>query len=147
LLTLDYRLDPTAAEKAKESDMASADAASLRYRLFPGDIVLKAEDADFSTHWGWVQVLDFALSLINVEVALARDGKARFEFTESDAALNLWVEGNVVCVSSSYAPGLMQIPASEFHDQVKRFEARVTRDLCDQHPRLALNPELRRAAP
>lgn len=144
MFTLDYRLDPVAATKAKDVDMALADPASLRYHLFPGDVVVEGAGADFSARWGWVQVLDFALSLTAIEAALERDRVARFEFTESDAALDFRLANEDVCVSSTYAPGLLCVSASEFRQQVERFVRRVVRDLCGQYPRLALNPEIRR---
>jgi len=142
MLTIDYRLDPAAGEKVKAIDMASADAAALRYRLFPGDVSFQREDVDFSTHWGWVQILDFALSLTAIVVTLEQDGEARFEFTESNAALSFRLECDVICVSSSYAPGLMRVPVPEFREQVKQFADRVSRELCERHPRLRVNPEM-----
>jgi hypothetical protein len=142
MFALDYRLDPIAATKAKEVDLASADSAALRYYLFPGDIVLRGKEADFSTQWGWVQVLDFALSLKAIEETLEREGAARLEFTESSAALDFRLENNNVCVSSSYAPGLLRIRSSEFREQVQQFVHGVIRDLCKQHPRMARNPEI-----
>jgi hypothetical protein len=144
MFTLDFRLDPIAAATAKQVDMATADLSSLRYHLFPGDVVVQGEGADFSARWGWVQVLDFALSLKAIEAALERDKEARFEFTESNAALDFRLENKDVCVSSTYAPGLLRISASEFREQVGRFWRRVVQDLCGQFPRLTLNPEVRR---
>jgi hypothetical protein len=76
MITLDYQLDSTAAAQAKGVDMASADAASLRYLLFPGDISFRGDGVDFSTAWGWVQVLDFALSLAAIMETLKRQGVA-----------------------------------------------------------------------
>jgi len=35
----------------------------LRYECFLGDVTFKIDNVDFSTHWGWVPVLDFALGL------------------------------------------------------------------------------------
>jgi hypothetical protein len=133
-----------AATKAKEVDMASADSSLLRYHLFPGDVVVVDESVDFSARRGWVQVLDFASGLTAVEAALERNDEARFEFTESDAALNFCLENGDVCVASTYATGLMRVGASAFRQQVERFVRRVVRDLCRQYPRLALNPEIRR---
>jgi len=125
MLALDYRLDPAAAARAKGVDLAAADATALRYRLFPGDIVLRGEGADFSTRWGWVQVLDFALGLQAVVQELERDGEARFEFTESNAALLFRLENGEVAISSTYAPGRLRVPFPEFCEDVRRFAQRV----------------------
>ena len=144
MLTLEYRLDPIAATKLHDVDLASTDSNSLRYHLFPGDIVVLGTGADFSARWGWVQVLDFALSLQEVEATLRRDREAQLEFTESSATLDFRVENDDVCVSSTYAPGLLTVSVTEFHEQVGRFARRVVEELCGRYPRLALNPEIRR---
>ena len=143
MFTLDYQLDPIAATKAKAVDMASADSASLRYHLFPGDVVVRGKEGDFSTRWGWVQILDFALSLKAIDAILERAREARFEFTESSAALEFRRENDGVSVSSTYAPGLLRIRASEFREQVQRFAQRVVRELCERFPRLAGNAEIK----
>jgi hypothetical protein len=78
-----------------------------------------------------------------IEAMLDRDRQARFEFTESTAALDFRLEGDDVYVTSTYTPGLLRVRASEFREQVRQFVRSVTEDLCAQHPRLALNPEVR----
>jgi hypothetical protein len=144
MFTLDYQLAPIAATKAQGVDMAAADSASLRYHLFPGDVVVRGKEADFSTRWGWVQILDFALSLKAIETMLEREREARFEFTESSATLEFQLENDGVSVSSTYAPGVLRVPSSEFREQVQRFVQKVVRDLCERFPRLAENGEIRR---
>jgi hypothetical protein len=144
MLTIDYKLDSIGGAMANDVDLASADPASLRYRLFPGDVIIRTEDADFTAAWGWVQVLDFALSLKSVASTLAEGRTERMEFTESDAALDFFVEGDRVCISSNYAPGLLRISVTEFENKVDEFVRRVAQDLCDRHPRLAKNPEVAR---
>ena len=146
MLTLDYRLDPIGAAEAREVDMGSADATSLRYRLFPGDVIIRGGGVDLSTRWSWVQVFDFAMSLIVLKTTLERDQQARFEFTESNAALDFRIENDDVCISSTYANGFIRVRVSEFHDEVERFAARLVRDLCNQHPGLSLNPEFTQLA-
>lgn len=140
---LGYRFDPLAAERTRLVDMASADAVSLRYHLFPGDVILEGEAADLSAPWGWVQILDFALGLEEIQARLAQEREAQFDFTESNAALQFRLDGDTVIISSTYAPGLLRVAASEFRQQVKQFKRRVVDDLRERHPSLALNPELR----
>jgi hypothetical protein len=144
MFTLDYRLDSNATPKVNEVDMALVDLASLRYYLFPGDIVVRGERADFSTCWGWVQVLDFALSIKAIQAALEQDRAARFEFTESNAVLEFRRERDEICASSSYASGLLRVSVPDFREEVGRFARSVAQNLCAQYPRLALNPEFKR---
>lgn len=144
MFTLGYQLDPVAAAKAKAVDLASADSAALRYHLFPGDVIVRGEGANFSARWGWVQVLDFALSLEAIDETLERERAGRFEFTESTAALDFQLEDDHVYVSSTYASGLLCVRSARFREEVRRFVQKVTRDLCEQHPRLAMNAEIKR---
>ncbi|HUS63722.1 MAG TPA: hypothetical protein VMZ28_04225 [Kofleriaceae bacterium] len=144
MFTLDYRLDAYGAAIADKSNLATVDPATLRYHLFPGDVVVRGEGADFSAPWGWVPVLDFALCLSGIGQQVERDGEARFEFTESTAVLEFTRDETHVAISASYAPGVLRIERSEFADAVARFERRVVDELCARYPRLAQNAELQR---
>jgi hypothetical protein len=144
MLTLSYELDPVAASKAANVDLASASLEDLRYKLFPGSIYLKGEGADFSAPWGWVPVLDFALGLKAVTEELEHAPAERFEFTESNATLDFRRVGNDVEISSTYAPGILREPFSQFREQVRSFLRRVIGDLASANLRLAANPEIRR---
>lgn len=147
MLMLGYKLDPAAAVKAVSIDLATADSSSLRYRLFPGDVFVRGEGVDLSAPWGWVPVLDFALSLAAIGETLKRDGTERFEFTESSAALIFRRQGPHVQISSTYAPGTLRLRFLEFREHVQDFAWKVVKDLCELHPRLALNPEISRYRP
>ena len=57
----------------------------LRYECFLGDVTFKIDNVDFSTHWGWVPVLDFALGLSSALDGLESGKSGIFEFTESEA--------------------------------------------------------------
>jgi hypothetical protein len=144
MLSLDYRLDPIAAAKTKDVDLASADLESLRYRLFPGDIYIRDDGVDFSAVWGWVPVLDFALSMKVIAEALEQEKSVQFEFTESNAALDFRRDGDNVEITATYVPGVIRVPVREFRDQVRAFARRVISELCTQNLRLAANPEIRR---
>lgn len=104
--------------------------------------MIQGEGADFSARWGWVQILDFALGLRNVELELARGDDAHFEFTESNQFLKFSLHHDEVVISSSYAAGLIKLPADAFRSELRAFVGRVIDDLCEQHPALLVNPEL-----
>lgn len=144
MLTLDYQLDPSGAARARTVDLALEDAGSLHYEWFPGDVIFHGEGVDFSARWGWVQVLDFALCLAKIAETLHAVGQATYEYTEATAALIFRLEGEDVVVSATYAPGVLRIPHAVFLDLAVRFAQRVTADLCRDHPRLAMNPEMTR---
>jgi hypothetical protein len=132
----DYKLS----DDATDIDLRTAEVSSLRYHCFLGDIVLRIDDVDLSTHWGWVPVLDFAVALHAIAHALDAEPHGAFGFTESDATLEFDRDGDVVKVRASYAPGIGEVPYVEFVDAADRFLGRVVGDLTSAHPALAENP-------
>jgi hypothetical protein len=144
MLTLDYQLDPIAASKQAGVDLAVAPPETLRYSLFLGNICMRGNGADFSAGWGWVPVLDFALSLKAIAETLGHALAERFEFTESDAALDFRRDGVDVEITSTYAPGILRVPLSELREQARSFSRRVIGELATANIRLAANPEIRR---
>ena len=143
MLVLDYHLNKMAIANIKERDLASVDLESLRYYLFPGDIVMKDEEVDFSTQWGWVPVLDFALCLNSIAETLGQGRLEVFEFTESDATLEFRLQGGSALVSSNYAPGLLCVAPMEFRESAQGLLRRTIKGLCDENPSLAKNSAIR----
>jgi hypothetical protein len=144
MLTLDYQLDPIAASKHAEVDLAAAAPEELRYRLFLGNVYLRGDGVDFSAAWGWVPVLDFALGLKAIAEALEHAPSERFDFTESNSALDFRRDGDDVEITSTYAPGILRVPFSQFREQAKGFSRKVIGELATGNLRLAANPEIRR---
>jgi hypothetical protein len=134
---LDYRLsgswdkDPSFLTSANESD--------LRYYAFPGDIILRKEQTDLSTDWGWVQLVDFALGLRGILETIEGSDEAEFEFTESDATLRFDRHGREVAISGSYAPGKIIVPLTELKKQVADFSHRLDAELLGKQPNLREN--------
>jgi hypothetical protein len=134
---LEYRLsgswdkDPSFLTSANESD--------LRYYAFPGDIILRKEQTDLSTDWGWVQLVDFALGLRGILETIEGSDEAEFEFTESDATLRFDRHGREVAISGSYAPGKIIVPLTELKKQVADFSHRLDAELLGKQPNLREN--------
>lgn len=126
---------------SSQRDLRAADNMTLRYDLFLGDFVFKVGDADLSTHWGWVPLLDFAIALrlIAQRLAAGLGGTETFEFTDSDAEIVLRREGQVVEIEADYAEGRGQTSVSELTEHAERFCSRIVRELTDRYPPLAEN--------
>lgn len=77
----------------------------LRYDAFLGDVSGRVGSLDLTTHWGWVPVLDFALSLAEIACRLKASGRETYEFTESEATIDFALSGDTVTVTTSYAEG------------------------------------------
>lgn len=140
-IILDYEISEKWDREATGLDLRAADELALRYECFLGDVVFEVGDADFSARWGWIPVLDFAMSLRAVAGNLI-DQAGRtdtFEFTESDAEIRFRREGPIVEIETSYVPVRAQVSPSDLSVQTERFLSRVIRDLNGRYPALAEN--------
>jgi hypothetical protein len=138
-MDLDYRLSEDWDENS--IDLASAEETDLRYYAAPGDIILRKDKTDLSARWGWIPLIDFALALREIAEALSiAEGTETFEFTESEATLQFERGGEEATISSSYAPGEIIIPFTEFREQVKDFARRLDLELLAKRPELRRNP-------
>ena len=132
---LDYRLSEN-----WDSDPAfllAADETEFRYYAFAGDIILRKAQTDLSTHWGWVPLVDFAMGLR--DIASTIEAARTFEFTESDATLEFERHGAEITVRSSYAPGKIVLPSTEFRKQALDFGRRLDMELLSTLPELRQN--------
>lgn len=141
ILQLDYRLSDVWNDKTSQADLATVDEMTLRYELLLGDVILKAEDMDFSARWGWVPVLDFAASVRQIAEQLTEsDGiEANFDFTESNAEIFFKRRGNLILISTNYASGEVQISLTEFGAAIADFVSRVAKELSRLYPSLTQN--------
>lgn len=128
---------------------ATAPEWALRYECFLGDLRFKIDGADFSTHWGWVPVLDFALAMSSLLDALEPGEAQTFEFTESEAFIRLSRTEDFVEVSASYLPVTARVQLEDLRTAARDFARRLGGRLGDEHPALRQNEEflgaLRRA--
>lgn len=144
MITLDYKLSPLPGDGTNRA-LVSASESELRYSLFPGDVVFKVGDADFSANWGWVPVLDFALGLESgASELLQGKEEVEFEFTESDSAIRFQRDEGDIFISASYAPHRAVVNLEDLVKAVRGFRKRLVNDLSLIHPELRMNPTLRK---
>jgi hypothetical protein len=67
-----------------------------------GDAIIRFDAVDFSTHFGWVTLLDWCLRLAGAIRELAATGSARFTFSESDDFMSFARVGNELNITCSY---------------------------------------------
>lgn len=134
MVTLDYRLSPGWRAQAAEVDLRSVSAEALHYDLFLGDVIFRSNGADFSAPWDWVPVLDFAMSLLRIAREVRSSASQRFEFTESEAALDFERHGDQVQISSSYSPGSVLVPYEDLQRAAEEFAQKVVREVKRCHP-------------
>jgi hypothetical protein len=141
MIDLDYVLH----DDASSPDLIAADNVVLRYYAFLGDIVFRAGGCDFSTDWGWVPVVDFAASMMQVSVALlASDvSPSVFEFTESGATIVFSPCGSTARVSASYVHCVADIDLAEFARCASEFSRGMYQRLTAERSDLRTNASLR----
>jgi hypothetical protein len=115
----------------------------LLYYCFNGDIILRQEKVDLSAQWGWVPILDFAIGLDSVMHALSKNDAADLDFTESDERLRFERVSDLIHITATYAPGVIQVSLIELRQQVQQFVRKVFIQLGLQFPGLQLNPDFK----
>ena len=113
----------------------------LRYDSFLWDIRFVVGDLDLSMDWGWIPVLDFALSLRHIGQRLYQGDSAVFDFTDSDLTITSSVrEMKVVQIEASYVDGVGVTDVDEFCESARGFLSRVRRHIEKEVPEIQTNP-------
>jgi hypothetical protein len=145
MLEIDYRLSLDWAVKPSEVNLAEADEMTLRYSVFLGDVIFKVDGVDFSTHWGWVPILDFAICLLSVlEDLSAGKEQSSIEFTESEAELVFWRRDGLVLITSNYNSNQASASYRELEDASVAFSIKVFSDFQRLNPEASQNAAIRR---
>lgn len=109
----------------------------LRYDAFLGDVSGHVGNLDLTTHWGWVPVLDFAMSVAEIACRLEDSGRETFEFTESEETIDFGLSGDLVTITTSYAEG----EGTSTLDEFRCAAARCLRQTVDKVATLATGVE------
>ena len=135
---LDYRLNSLKDVSAEK--LVNATKTELHYDLFLGDIVFKVNGLDFSTNWEWVPVLDFAVVFAGLVKSLSESNDTvKFEFTESEAFIQLHLINDSIQVSASYVSNATEVPFNELLDLSQKFASKILSDLLEVFPLLEKN--------
>jgi hypothetical protein len=135
-----------------QTDYRTADVRTLRHDLFSGDVYVADEEAELSTTWGWVPVLDFAWALCDIVEELdqdpagsrsARVQSAELDFTETADRLRFarrfgWVEIRADWVEDER----LTVRHEDLRREARDFLHDLIEDLNDMHEGLAANPAL-----
>ena len=123
-----------------DSCLGTASMSDIRYKCFPGDLLIRIGGGDFSTDWGWVPILDAALGLKYVLETLRSDGEIRtFEFTESESTINFTREEDTVHVSASYTSAVATVGYVELKTALDDFAVDVRSQVVSRYPTIETN--------
>jgi hypothetical protein len=144
-MKLDFKL---AEPITDQGSWSQADEEDFRYRVALGDLIMEIGSANFSTNWGWIPLIDVAVSLQRIADKLQRHGQMQtFEFTESESWLRIRRQEDDVIVTASYAPGNARVEYSSFIDAIQHLQKQLRRELLRLNPALSRNPDFQRLLP
>ncbi|SRR6266568_1692004 len=103
-------------------------------------------DADFSTQWGWIPLLDFALGLTGLLARLPRSQHESFEFTESGAELRFELIDGDVEVRSNFVAAIGRAPLDALRGAVRRLAEEILHTARQEAPGIDANSNFRRLA-
>jgi len=140
-IIVDYQLSPSWNKNADSIDFSAADVTALRYSLVLGDVTMFVNEHDFSARWGWIPIIDFAVSLRHIAAELAQDGSVETEypFTESEAVIRFKRIDDDVVISASYVQYATQVSLVDFQNAVSAFTTRVAEEIGQRYPLLLRN--------
>jgi hypothetical protein len=84
-------------------DLEAAPGYMLFFSCFMGDVDLSLGGVEFSTNFGWVSTLGFALAFLGVVDELPVEGESKVSFQEDTAWIRLQRSRDRVHVSCSYS--------------------------------------------
>jgi hypothetical protein len=128
-----------------EADLALAEGPDLIQGAFMGDAVFRLGDVDFSTHFGWVTLLYWLVSMAFAvkEAAASASGSSWFRLNESDDFVSFRLCQGRLFVACSYSPEIAVVSYVEFAEALHAFIDEKLSWVSVNYPRAMLNPELR----
>lgn len=104
-----------------DSDLAHATSPDLLQGAFIGDAILRLDDVDFSTRFGWVTLLYWCLGLADTARNLEVEKSCILRVAESDDFISFRVYGDAILAASSYRPGIAIVQHEAFMNSVEAF--------------------------
>lgn len=137
MVVLDFQLSSSWRAQVAEKNLRYASLEDLHYDLFLGDVWFRCNGADYSALWGWIPIVDFAVSLARISRKIPLSGHEQFEFTESESVLDFEYHAGQVTISASYTADSTSVAQEELRRSVENFAERVLRDISSEFPVVA----------
>jgi hypothetical protein len=142
--SLSFALAPGVGGVRREDslDLSTAPDYQLFFSCFLGDVRLHLDGLDFSTHFGWVTTLTFAMGFAAHVEALPQVRRSALNFREADEWISFLYVGDLSYVACSYTRGIAAVSHSELLRLSSHALSAHIRDLGEKYPALLRNPEL-----
>lgn len=119
----------------------------LHYDHFLGDIIIKINSIEIGADWGWVPVLDFAICMNSIVKSLDLNHSQAFEFTESEAMINLVrISQDELVITPNfgiYENQKIEVNYHEFVESLRRLFDDMIKYLLREIPGLRKNPQFK----
>jgi hypothetical protein len=140
-LTIDFRRHSAShlLPNGSEVDLRTASVVQLRYSLFMGDIILRADGVDLSSHFGGLAMLSALRGVPEAYATAVSAGSARFLFPERDDALVLQVAAGMVRISCSYSSSVIHVSSVVMATALLGFIDNCLSLLVSEYPSLLAN--------
>jgi hypothetical protein len=135
---------PAGTRKENALDLATASSADLFFSCFLGDVTLELDGLSFTTRFGWVATLTFAIDLAQRVAALPEQERSILEFQEAEEWISLRHEAGRVYIACSYAKGIASVAYDSILGLVRGTLDSYVEELNRAYPRLIENPALRK---
>jgi hypothetical protein len=129
----------------EESDLSQVYAADLLQSAFMGDAILRLNELDFSTRFGWVTLMHWFLGLTYSVRKIAEDETSMLRFSESDDFVSFRLYGRSALVASSYRPGIAVVDYGLLRKAVQNFTDEKLQWIRSIYPAAFMNPALSEA--
>jgi hypothetical protein len=125
-----------------EGNLATVSRPDLIQGAFMGDAVLRFDDVDFTTKFGWVTMIDWCLRLSVSVSRLQTTRSYRLRFSESDDFVSFSREEGNVVVTCSYAQGAPTVQYDDLTNAVREFVDGRLDWLAREFPQAFRNPAM-----
>ncbi len=139
MFELNYRL-VLSFDSNDKIDYSKASEAVLRSDVALGDILVRGDQADFSTNTGGIPILDFAYCLnYTKNILLSGKNKDIIDFAEGEDQFYFELKGEDVFITTSHKDGIIGVSFREFQDKVDQFYTGVKEEVLSLYPYLNKN--------
>ena len=109
--------------------------------LFVGDLILKNEEFDFSTQWGWVPLRNIAANFASYVDGL-KYGKKTYLFTANECEIYFELVGGNIRITTNYIEGEILVEYSVFRHMAYENIKFVTDNIVKLYPELSKHPAI-----
>jgi hypothetical protein len=117
------------------------DGQSVRYNLFPGNLLFEKDHDSFVMDCNGMPVIDFAFRILQISNSLFPKNQERkeFEFTETNERIAFEKDGDKVRIIPSFSSRILEMNIEDFKKGIVQFHKNVILDALRKNQSLKIN--------